>query len=147
MKTKQPITNDIAPLLIRKVSKGVKPVSNLMQRINELSEKSIFDLNSKVTGLFNNNKESLSVLSPDKRLFALDLQRAEEAQGVPVPNFGNVTVFSDEDRHKIKQRSSSAANKSNAPTNARDWQGISGVSSNKEVSRVYGVYFCRNGTY
>lgn len=39
MKTRQPTVNGITPLLIRKVSRGIKPVSTLMKQINNQCNK------------------------------------------------------------------------------------------------------------
>lgn len=54
MKTKQPTISGITPLLIRKVSRGMKPVSTLMEQMNEYSKLS--RMNSHVNGIHTQNK-------------------------------------------------------------------------------------------
>ncbi|XP_076639319.1 uncharacterized protein LOC143351556 isoform X2 [Colletes latitarsis] len=51
MKTRQPTVNGMTPLLIRKVSRGIKPVSTLMERISSQYNK-LPDMNSQMISAF-----------------------------------------------------------------------------------------------
>lgn len=50
MKTKQPTISGITPLLIRKVSRGMKPVSLLMEQMNDQCNKLSY-VNSRMNGM------------------------------------------------------------------------------------------------
>lgn len=132
MKTRHSMTNDVTPLLIRKVSKGMNPASSLLQQMNRHCAKSILDLNSQLTGLLNNT-ESLNV-SRDKKSSTLELQYAEKVQSAHLPDFADATVTSEEVCQKIKQRF--LADKSNTPGKAKERQEISKMS-NKKVSYTF----------
>lgn len=145
MKTRQSITNDIAPLLIRKVSKGMKPMSILLEQINGHSERSALNINSHSTGIFNNGESSN--INRDKKLSAFDL-RTSNASGnaklIPEKD-NNITKQFNKEKinfydHKIKQQSSSFINKSSMSANEKNQQRVSKVSSNKEVNHILTVY-------
>ncbi|EFN66955.1 hypothetical protein EAG_15312 [Camponotus floridanus] len=143
MKTRQPITNDITPLLVRKVSKGI-PMSSLLEQINGHSERSTLSLNSHLTGIFNNCESSH--INRDKKLSVLDLQHVENTRMSNVS--GNAKMIPEKDNNirkqynkekinsycKIKQQSPILVNKSNTTSNIRNLQGVSKASSNKETN-------------
>lgn len=144
MKTRQPITNDVTPLLISKVSRGMKPMSILLNQMNSgHSGRSALSINSHLPGIFNN--ESSNNIKRDKKLSVFDLQRAENAR---TSNVSGRTMIPEKDNdvarqfnkekidsydHKIKQQSSTVVNKSNTPAIVRNQQGVSKILSNKEV--------------
>lgn len=151
MKTRQPtITNDITPLLIRKVSKGI-PMSSLLEQINGHSERSTLSLNSHLTGIFNNCESSH--INRDKKLSVFDLQHVENARMSNVSN--NAKMIPEKDNNitkqfnkekinsydcKIKQQSPTVVNKSNTTANIRNLQGVSKAPSNKEVNNILIIY-------
>lgn len=144
MKTRQPITNDVTPLLIRKVSRGMKPMSILLDQMNSgHSGRSALSISSHLPGIFNN--ESSNNIKRDKKLSVFDLQHAENARTL---NVSGRTMIPEKDNdvarqfnkekidsydHKIKQQSSTVVNKSNTPAIVRNQQGVSKILSNKEV--------------
>ncbi|RLU19452.1 hypothetical protein DMN91_008009 [Ooceraea biroi] len=147
MKTRQPIADNLTPLLIRKVSRGVKPASILLEQISRHDDEksSLLDVSSQITGLFNNRENSGD--ARDKKLSALDLQRAGNAQNVRTLNADNVKMISGEDNdifkrfheknnfyenHKIKQQSLSVMNKRNVSASTRNQQTLSKLSLDKE---------------
>lgn len=147
MKTRQPIANDITPLLIRKVSKGI-PMSSLLEQINGHSERSTLSLNSHLTRIFNNCESSH--INRDKKLSVFDLH-VENARTSNVSSNtkmisakDNIKQFNKEkiDSYdcKIKQQSPPIANKSNTTTNIRNQQKVSKTSSNKEVNNILIIY-------
>lgn len=148
MKTRQPIANDITPLLIRKVSKGV-PMSSLLEQISGRSEKSTLSLNSHLTRIFNNCESSH--MNRDKKLSVFDLHvenaRAsnvsDNVKMIPAKDNNIVKQFNREkidsyDR-KLKRQSPPIANNSDT-TNIRSQQGVSKASSNKEVNNILTIY-------
>ncbi|CAL1677269.1 unnamed protein product [Lasius platythorax] len=145
MKTRQPITNDVTPLLISKVSRGMKPMSILLDQMNSgHSGRSALSISSHLPGIFNN--ESSNNIKRDKKLSVFDLQRAENAR---TSNVSGTTMIPEKDNdvarqfnkekidsydHKIKQQSSTVVNKSNTPAIVRNQQGVSKILSNKETN-------------
>jgi len=144
MKTKQPVANNITPLLIRKVNKGMKP-SILLEQIND--EKSFCNINSQITGIFN-NRESLCD-NRDKKLSIFNLQDMGKMQNVRTVNAGNTKTISAEDNDTCKQfhqkkndfvnenrkiKQQSVINKKNLSANIRNQQNISRQSLNKVKS-------------
>ncbi|XP_012149373.2 uncharacterized protein LOC100877114 isoform X2 [Megachile rotundata] len=115
MKTKQPTINGITPLLIRKVSKGMKPVSTLMEQMNEYSKLS--RINSHVNGIHMQNKslfinrdnnflenESVSSKYDKKRLNANLKSPIKEYQNIREMIKGYANMY--ENYHKRKDTKS-----------------------------------------
>jgi hypothetical protein len=145
MKTKQPVVNNITPLLIRKVNRGMRP-SIILEQIND--EKSFLNVNSQITGIFN-NRENLCD-NRDKKLSIFNLQDIGKTQNVrSTMNAGNTKMISAEEKdickqvhqkkndfvnenRKIKQQS--VINKRNVSANIRNQQNISRQSLNKVKS-------------
>ncbi|XP_029162109.1 uncharacterized protein LOC114933677 [Nylanderia fulva] len=143
MKTRQPIANDITPLLIRKVSRGIKPMSILLEQMNDYSQKSALNINSHLS-VFNNSKSSN--IKRDKKLSVYDLRHVENSRTSNLS--GSVKMIPEKDNdaakqfnkekidfndHKIKLQSP-VVNKNNMSINMRSQQGIAKISSNKEIN-------------
>lgn len=147
MKTSQTITSDVTPLLIHKVSRGIRPVSDLLNQINNHYEGS--GLHSQLTGLFNSG----DTLDQDKRGLErlINSQHARKTQSGCVPRVSTDAEMTSEKENnnvskqlrkekgdscdrRTKQQSSSAVSKGNVP-NPQNQQGISRVSL-KVVNRT-----------
>lgn len=148
MKTRQPTTKDIAPLLIREVSRSAKPVSTFLEQINVQYDKSIFDLKSQTNGQLN-DKENLK---QDRRLSVLEFQHLGRAQSVhtaelsgakTIPKSPSVSrQFCREkgdfhEEYKVKQRPSLI--RSGTSAYSRNQQRISRMSLSKQVNCAFGV--------
>ncbi|EFN87312.1 hypothetical protein EAI_06082 [Harpegnathos saltator] len=131
MKTRQPIMDDITPLLIRKVSRSMRPVSTLLEQINMQYDRSIFDLKSQTTGQLN-NKESPNI-KQDRRLSMLELQHVAKAQSVQtaesdiaktIPGSDSARFYKEKDDFyeecKMKQQPTVVANRNSTSDNIGD---------------------------
>ncbi|XP_036143117.1 uncharacterized protein LOC105838113 [Monomorium pharaonis] len=145
MKTRQPNISGVTPLLIRKVSQGIRPMSILLDQINGHYEGSVLNVSSQMSGTFNKGEN----LGQNKRLSAFNLQhKVEKTQNscmakVPIDeeitsergtNVSNQLCKekSDSCNRKTKQQSSSAVSKSDTYKNQ---QGISGISLKSNIAR------------
>ncbi|XP_019695804.1 uncharacterized protein LOC105180660 [Harpegnathos saltator] len=139
MKTRQPIMDDITPLLIRKVSRSMRPVSTLLEQINMQYDRSIFDLKSQTTGQLN-NKESPNI-KQDRRLSMLELQHVAKAQSVQtaesdiaktIPGSDSARFYKEKDDFyeecKMKQQPTVVANRNSTSVHARNQQRNSRIS-------------------
>ncbi|XP_018349331.1 PREDICTED: uncharacterized protein LOC108752761 isoform X2 [Trachymyrmex septentrionalis] len=139
MKTRQPPASDITPLLIRKVSRGMRPMSVLLGQMNGHYEGSVPNMSSQMTGMFKfNSRENLG---RDKRLSMFNLHVGKTQSG-RMPKTNAEIIFEKENNvskqlckekvessnHKTKQQSSSAVSKSDTPTNPKIQQGTSRIS-------------------
>ncbi|XP_020296451.1 structural maintenance of chromosomes protein 3 homolog isoform X2 [Pseudomyrmex gracilis] len=143
IKMRQPLANDIAPLLIQKVGKSMNPVLNCLEQINDQCENLFFNSNQQISKTFN-NKVNLN-MSKDKNFSILNLQNVEKTQNVCVPNISdNAKLLSEKDNnnakqlskeekdeHKIKRQFSSIINILNLPVYTKDQRDISGKVVNK----------------
>ncbi|EGI57954.1 hypothetical protein G5I_14142 [Acromyrmex echinatior] len=141
MKTRQPITSDVTPLLIRKVSKGMRPMSVLLGQMNDDYKESVPNESLQMTGMLKfNSKENLG---RDKRLSMFNLHVGKTQSGRMPKTFTNAEIIFEKENniskqlykekvdsfnHKIKQQSSSAVSKSDTPTNPKIQQGTSRIS-------------------
>ncbi|XP_029663300.1 uncharacterized protein LOC115235562 [Formica exsecta] len=143
MKTRQPIANDISPLLIHKVSTGMKSMSILLEQRNSHSERLALNISSHLPETFNNGENSN--IDRYKKLSVFDLQHVETRtsnvsdNAKMIPEKDNIikqfnTEKIDSYDHKIKQQSSTVVNQSNTLANVRNQQRVSKISSNKETS-------------
>jgi len=146
MKTSQSITNDITPL-IRKVSRGMKPISILLEQINGHCEKSVSDASSQMAEMLNSRKNPSvkqdNKLSPDLRHMGKDTH---------MPNVsGNPSkiIISGKDNSSLKQlckekgdsyddeikkQSFTFLNKGTKPSDAKSQQQNFGMSFHKKVN-------------
>lgn len=141
MKTRQPIANDVTPSLIRKVSRGMRPMSLLLDQMNGHYEGSVLDMNSQMTGTFNSGGECPD---RDKRLSVFNLQHMGKTQYDCVPRMpADVEMSSEKEANapkqlckeksdscdrRIKQQCPSAVSESNMPTNPQSHPRISRIS-------------------
>jgi len=145
MKTSQPIASDITPL-IRKVSRGMKPISILFEQIN--GEKSILNASSQMVDILN-SRQNTSVnqdnkLSPDLRHMGRDA-RMPSVSGNPSKIISGKDNFrfkqlmykekGDSNDDEIEEQSLTLVNKSDKPSNAKSQQQNSGTSLHKKVNR------------
>lgn len=147
MKSRQ-ISSDITPLLMSKISRGIKPVSLLLEQY----EKSFCQMNSRTIKV-SNSKEYLNINQGNKRLSILRLgQRMETPQSVHNMYPGNVKKISEKNnitKHVYKEGddvyknynsneqetvSSSVANKTNIPETVKEE--ISTISLNQKVNNI-----------
>ncbi|XP_012056612.1 PREDICTED: uncharacterized protein LOC105619703 [Atta cephalotes] len=131
MKTRQPIANDVTPLLIHKISRGMKPMSILLSQMYG-HEGSIPNVSSQMTGMLKfNSRENFD---QDKRLSMFNLHVGKTQSGHIPKTFTNAEIIFekesnvskqlykekvDSSNHKTKQRSSSVVSKSDTPTNLK----------------------------
>ncbi|KAL6260599.1 hypothetical protein P5V15_008120 [Pogonomyrmex californicus] len=140
MKMRQPIASDVTPLLIRKVSRGVRPVSILLEQMNNHYE------GSQTSRWFNNGQR----LGQGKRESTLNLQHVGKVQGAYVPKTSiDTEIISKKDHHvskqckkknicdQTKQQSSSAVNENTTPASIKNQRGISRMSL--KVKRILAV--------
>lgn len=151
MKTRQPVANDITPLLIRKVSRGMKPMSILLEQMNDYSQRSALNINSHLSGIVNNSDSSN--VKRDKKLSVFNLQHVEHitsnvgsAKMIPEKDHNIAKQFNKEkidiNDHKIKLQSP-VVNK-NMPMNVRNQQGVAKISSNKEVNHILAKFVSKH---
>ncbi|XP_012216078.2 putative leucine-rich repeat-containing protein DDB_G0290503 [Linepithema humile] len=144
MKTSQSIANDITPSLIRKVSRGMKPMSILLEQINGHCEKSVPEASSQMVEILN-GRENPSV-NQDKKL-SPDLRHMEKDARMPNVSGNNSKMISEKDNnsfkqfykekgdsydHEIKKQSFTFVNKSNKPSDAKSQQQSSKTSLQKK---------------
>lgn len=143
MKTRQPIANDVTPLLIRKVSRGMRPVSILLDQMNGHYEGSVADASLQMTETFNSGEN----LARDKRLSVFNLQHIGKTQSGCVPKmFTDAEIISEKENNvskqlreekddscdrRTKQQSSFSINKRNTPSNLQNQQEISRIKVNR----------------
>jgi len=123
MKTRQPNTNDVTPLLIRKVSRGIRPVSVLLDQMNGHCEGLVSNVNSQRTG-FNSGENEMPKMSTDTEMIS-------EKENNVSKQLRKEKGDSSDDK---KQQSSSAVSKSNTPASSKNQQGISRISL--KVNRI-----------
>lgn len=149
MKTNQSIANDITPSLFRKVGRGMKPVSSLLEQIN--CEKPFpADATSQMAEV-SNSRENPNV-NQDKAL-SLDLRHmGKDGRNTPnVPDSPSKMISEkhngsfkqlghkgkgDSHNHKIKEQSSTSVNRGNKPSGAKSRQQISRTSLHEKVHRA-----------
>ncbi|XP_011872993.1 PREDICTED: uncharacterized protein LOC105564867 [Vollenhovia emeryi] len=143
IKTRQPIASDVTPSLIRKVSRGMRPVSILLDQMNGHYEGSLLNVSPQTTGTFISGEN----LDRDRRLSAFNLQHVGKTQGSCAPKMSgdaemtsekenNVSNVSKQPRkekgdfcdRRTKARSSSVISKSNTLASSEDQKGISRAS-------------------
>ncbi|XP_011690061.1 PREDICTED: uncharacterized protein LOC105451365 isoform X3 [Wasmannia auropunctata] len=137
MKTRQPIASDVTPLLLRKVSRGMRPVSVLLDQINY--EGSISHVSSQMTGTSFSGGENLGRV---KRLPFFNLQHVGKTQSGCMPKvsteagiisekednaFKQLRPVNDSCDHKTKLQSSFAVSKSNTPASPKNQEKISRI--------------------
>jgi len=125
MKTRQPTTNDVTPLLIRKVSRGIRPVSVLLDQMNGHYEGLVSNVSSQRTGF---NIGEMPKMSNDAEMIS------EKENNVSKQLRKEKGDSSDDKKQQSKQQSSSAVSKSNTSTSSKNQQGISRVSL--KVNRI-----------
>ncbi|KYN05777.1 hypothetical protein ALC62_03256, partial [Cyphomyrmex costatus] len=139
MKTRQPIASDVAPLLIRKVSRGMRPISVLLDQMNY--EGSVSNVSSQMIGMLKfNSRENLG---RDKRSSVFNLHVGKTQSGRMPKTFADAEIISEKENdvskqlckekveycnNKTKQQSSSTVSKSNTSASPKIQQGISGIS-------------------
>ncbi|KYM79889.1 hypothetical protein ALC53_09594 [Atta colombica] len=132
MKTRQLIANDVTPLLIHKISRGMKPMSVLLSQMYGHYEGSVPNVSSQMTGMLKfNSRENFD---QDKRLSMFNLHVGKTQSGHIPKTFTNAEIIFekesnvskqlykekvDSSNHKTKQRSSSVVSKSDTPTNLK----------------------------
>lgn len=132
MKTSQSFANDITPSLIRKVSRGMKPMSILLEQINVHCEKSVPDASSQMVEILNSG-ENPSVnqdkkLSPDLRHMGKDARMINVSPSKMISEKHNSsfkqlhTEKGDSYDHEIKEQSFTFVNKSNKQLDAKSRQ-------------------------
>ncbi|XP_071653282.1 uncharacterized protein [Temnothorax longispinosus] len=136
MKTRQPIASDVTPSLIRKVSRGMRPMSILLDQMNGHYEGSILNVSSQITGTFNSGEN----LDRDKRLPMFNLHVRKTPSGCVPKVSTNAEMISEKENNaskqlrkekgdscdrKTRQQSSFAASKSNTLTSPQNQQEIS----------------------
>ncbi|XP_018361531.1 PREDICTED: uncharacterized protein LOC108760214 isoform X2 [Trachymyrmex cornetzi] len=146
MKTRQPSTSDVTPLLIRKVSRGMRPMSVLLGQMDGHYEGSVPNVSSQMTGMLKfNSRENLG---RDKRLSMFNLHVGKTQSGRMPKTFTNAEIIFEKDNnvskqlckekvdssnHKTKQQSSSAVSKRDTPTNPKIQQGTSRISLKSNI--------------
>ncbi|XP_076181218.1 uncharacterized protein LOC143153667 isoform X3 [Ptiloglossa arizonensis] len=83
MKTRQPTVNGITPLLIRKVSRGIKPVSTLMKQINNQCNK-LPHTNTEIVNEFVQKENSF--ISGSDNLFENDFHEKKDTRSENILN-------------------------------------------------------------
>jgi len=144
---RQPIANDVTPLLIRKVSRGMRPVSMLLDQMNGHYEGSVADASLQMTETFNSGEN----LARDKKLSVFNLQHVRKTQSgalqscVPKTSTDAEIISEKENNvskqlHKekddscdrrTKQQSSFSINKRNTPSHLQNQQEISRIKVNR----------------
>ncbi|KYQ57596.1 hypothetical protein ALC60_03558 [Trachymyrmex zeteki] len=140
MKMRQPIASSVTPLLIRKVSRGMRPMSVLLGQMNGHCEGSVPNMSSQMTGMLKfNSRENFG---RDKRLSMFNLHVGKTQSGRMPKTFTDAEIIYekenvskqlckekvDSSNHKTKQQSSSAASKSDTSANPKIQQGTSRIS-------------------
>ncbi|XP_039311627.1 uncharacterized protein LOC105202730 isoform X3 [Solenopsis invicta] len=137
MKMRQSIASDITPSLIRKVSRGIKPMSIFLDQMNGHYEGSVLDVSSQMSGTFN----CVENIGKNKRLSAFNLQPVNKTQSgcvtkasVDAENISEKQINvskqsckgkSDSCDNRTKQQASSTVSKSNIQASPKHQQGIS----------------------
>ncbi|XP_077264067.1 uncharacterized protein LOC143898447 isoform X2 [Temnothorax americanus] len=136
MKTRQPIASDVTPSLIRKVSRGMRPMSILLNQMNGHYEGSILNVSSQMTGTFNSGEN----LDRDKRLPVFNLHVRKTPSGCVPKVSTDAEMISEKENNaskqlrkekgdscdrRTRQQSSFAVSKSNTLTSPQNQQEIS----------------------
>jgi len=127
MKTRQPTTNDVTPLLIRKVSRGIRPVSILLDQMNGHYEGLVSNMSSQRIG-FNSGENEMPKMSTNAEMIS------EKENNVSKQLRKEKGDSSDDKKQQSKQQSSFAVSKSNTPASPKNQQGISRISL--KVNRI-----------
>lgn len=139
MKTRQPIANDVTPLLIRKVSRGMRPVSILLDQMNGHCEGSVADTSLQMTETFSSGEN----LNRDKRSSVFNLQHMGRIQSGCVPKVStDAEIISEKENdvskqlrkekddscdRRAKRQSSFSISKRSTPSNLQSQQEISRI--------------------
>lgn len=140
MKTRQPAASNIAPLVIRKVNRGMKPMSIVLEQVDGHDEDLHLDANSGD----DRDKRQLSVLN---------VSHAAGKTQARIPNVDTANVLSSGENnndvfkrlheegneiHKMKQQSLSVIDQRNASASTASQQKISRLPLiNNEVKSIY----------